>query len=366
MTTAIVLNEAEKKAIAEYIEAFRAYMATDQFQKDNTDRRERVAFFKRELPSKLDTFSEADVETIVKQLWASRIWGNKDYLTQKIIESNGIDVLREQIRRLIETGDPEKTYAEFLKEVNGLGPASTTEILTYLYPERCGIWNRQAREALEALGITRYVDPEKYRLSTSEYRTFNRLLRAIAGELESAAIAQEIDLLFVDFFLYEVAQAAKSGIPSGDTTKVVKPLSPADFDHNEIRDLLADIGISLGFAVDTEVRIAHGAQVDVVWRARIANLGLVTYVFEVHRAGSIDSLILNLQKARSASSVQKVVAVSDQAQLDKIRKECEGLPEEFRRALRLWEVSDVLETGEHLQSVMTSISNLDLIEGTVA
>ncbi len=366
MTKAIALNDVEKRTVAHYVEAFRAYMATDRFQKDNADRRERVSFFQRELPGRLDTFSEADVETIIKQLWASRIWGNKDYLTQKIIESNGIDALKEQIAGLFATDDPEKTYAEFLKEVNGLGPASTTEILTYLYPERCGIWNRQAREGLKLLGLTNHVSPDKYRLSVGEYRTFNRLLGAIAGELKSAGIGDDIDLLFVDFFLYEVAQAPKPVTPGDGTKKVVKPLPSADFDHNEIRDLLADIGISLGFAVDTEVRIAHGAQVDVVWRARIANLGLVTYVFEVHRAGSIDSLILNLQKARSASSVQKVVAVSDQAQLDTIRKECEGLPEEFRRVLRLWEVSDVLETGEHLQRVMTSISNLDLIEGTVA
>jgi len=79
----------------------------------------------------------------------------------------------------------------------------------------------------------------------------------------------------------------------------------------------------------------------------------------------MDSLILNLQKARSAPSVQKVVAVSDEAQLDRIRKECDGLPEGFRRSLRFWEVLDVLETGEHLQKAMASIDALDLIEGTV-
>ena len=347
--------------MAQYTDAFEAYMATDQFRKDSIDRRDRVTFFQKELPKRLDQFSEADVETIVKQLWASRIWGNKDYLTQKIIDNNGIDNLREQFGRLIETSDPEASYLRFLREVNGLGPASTTEILTYLYPDRCGIWNRQAREALQALGITEYVDPEKYRLSTREYRVFNKLLKAIADQLEAAGAAEDIDLLFVDFFLYEVAQCAKATADEVPTTKA-SPIPPDEFDHNEIRDLLADIGSGLGFDADTEVRIARGAQVDVVWRARIANLGLVTYVFEVHRAGSIDSLILNLQKAYSGSSVQKVVAVSDEEQLDRIRRECEGLPEEFRRALRFWEAADVLGTGNHLQKVMTSIGKLGLIE----
>jgi hypothetical protein len=78
----------------------------------------------------------------------------------------------------------------------------------------------------------------------------------------------------------------------------------------------------------------------------------------------MDSLILNLQKARTLS-VQRVVAVSDEGQLNKIRGECEGLPEGFRRALRFWEVLDVLEIGERLQKAMASIDALDLIEGTV-
>jgi hypothetical protein len=140
----------------------------------------------------------------------------------------------------------------------------------------------------------------------------------IGKQLKQAGIP-EVDLLLVDFFLYEVAQSVKVAVkPGGPLTS--STIKPEDFDHNEVRDLLADIGTSLGFDADTEVRIAHGAQVDVVWRARIANLGLVTYVFEVHRSGSMDSLILNLQKARGASSVQKVIAVSDEAQLDQIRE----------------------------------------------
>jgi len=52
-----------------------------------------------------------------------------------------------------------------------------------------------------------------------------------------------------------------------------------------------------------ERKVARGAQVDAVWQARIANLGVVTYVFEVQRHGSIDSLILNLQRAQNNPTV---------------------------------------------------------------
>lgn len=358
---AIELTTQQEQQIEQHVAAFKRYMASDTFHKDQADRRERVAFFQQQLPERLEEFSEADVIRIVKQLWASRMWGNKDYLAQKIIDDNGIDSLREQLRALTKSEDPEAAYARFLEAIKGLGPASTTEILTYLYPERCGIWNRQARGALRALGITNHLNLKKYKLSAREYRIFNRLLKAIAGELQRSGIP-DVDLLLVDFFLYEVAQRAKAAAEVEGTTPTIVSEEVSDFDHDEVRDLLADIGATLGFDADVEVQVAHGARVDVVWRARIANLGLVTYVFEVHRSGSMDSLILNLQKARSAPSVQKVTAVSSEDQLDRIRRECDGLPEGFRRALRFWDVSDVLQTSEHLQKAMASIDALDLIE----
>ena len=49
----------------------------------------------------------------------------------------------------------------------------------------------------------------------------------------------------------------------------------------------------------------------VVWRAKIGSLGAIEYVFEIHKKGSIKSLILNLQKASRSPTVQKVIAVSN-------------------------------------------------------
>ena len=117
----------------------------------------------------------------------------------------------------------------------------------------------------------------------------------------------------------------------------------------------------LGFETETEVTIAAGARVDVVWRSRIGNLGTVTYIFEVQSGGSIDSLILNLQKAKSNPTVQKIVAVSDDVQLAKIEKETDGLPGEFTKALAFWRISDVQTVSEHLQSAMSVIEKLGLV-----
>jgi hypothetical protein len=363
MDKPITLSAAQKAAVRRYVERFRRYMDTPEFQQDQEQRLKRVTFFQQKLPGLLEDLSETDVEALLSQLWATAAWGNKTYLAQKIVNDNGLQALRHQFKQLLTSDDPEEAYGQFLERIKGLGPASTTEILAYVHPDRCGIWNRRARDALRILGITDSVNTGKYHLSVQEYRTFNRLLQAIAEELRSAGIP-DVDLLMVDFFLYEITRLG----PEVGTGLVEKPTTPkiASFDHDEVRDLIAQIGTSLGFDTDLEVKIAHGAKVDVVWRARIANLGIVKYVFEVHRSGSIDSLLLNLQKARSAHSVQKVIAVSDEEQLEQIRRECEGLPEEFRRALRFWPVSDVVQTADLLQRVMESIGRLGLIEDTAA
>ncbi len=52
-------------------------------------------------------------------------------------------------------------------------------------------------------------------------------------------------------------------------------------------------------------------------------------------------LLLTFQKATCRVTVQKVVTISDQHQLEKIAKECEELPEEFRKTLAYWPVDDV-------------------------
>ena len=348
---AISLTPEQKRAIKTHLQAFRRYAASEQFQKDQEERLSRVSYFQRELPGRVAELSEADMDELITMLWASRMFGNKQYLVQKVISDNGIEKLRRELKLLLDTSSPAAArYERFLKEVKRLGPASVTEMLCYIQPESCGIWNQKARQALKILKLDNYVNPDKYRLSGEEYETFNQVLYAISEELKAAQF-QDVDLLFVDYFLYEVSQTTPEPVPE-----------PGEWDHDEIRDLVQSIGVMLGFDAEAEVQVGHGARVDVVWRARIGNLGLVTYVFEVHKTGSIDGLLLNLQKAKSSPTVQKVVAVSDETQLEKIKRESEGLPEEFRRALGFWRVEEAQKVGEDLQSAIEIINRLGLVQ----
>ena len=115
----------------------------------------------------------------------------------------------------------------------------------------------------------------------------------------------------------------------------------------------------LGFESRSEVKITTGAIVDVVWEARIGNMGKAIYVFEVQSKGSIDSLILNLRKAQSNPAVQAVVAVSDESQLSKIIKESTGVIEE--KSLRTWDIEDVIKVYDSLVRAHESINKLSLV-----
>jgi hypothetical protein len=132
------------------------------------------------------------------------------------------------------------------------------------------------------------------------------------------------------------------------------------FDHDEIRDYIRDIGLGLGFDAETEKRMSHGVKVDVVWRIQIAKLGVINYVFAVQSRGSLDSLMMNLQKAKSNPNVQKSIVVSDKEELKLVQEEVSGLPEELRKSISLWDVEDVTHTHEHLSEALKDIKRLDL------
>ncbi|MBO3809371.1 MAG: hypothetical protein FGF50_07240, partial [Candidatus Brockarchaeota archaeon] len=57
--------------------------------------------------------------------------------------------------------------------------------------------------------------------------------------------------------------------------------------------------------------------------------------------GSIDSLILNLQRAKNNPTVQKLVVVANTKDLKRIREEVESLSEDFRKSLVYLEAKDV-------------------------
>lgn len=337
---------------------FHEFIKSVDFRKEMSSRNKRREFVLRILDqSELKNMDEIVFGEIISNLWASRIWGNKDYLVQKIIDDNGIDKIRTQFYDLLYgKGLFKERFDKVIKEIKGLGPSSLTEILCLFNSEKFSIWTDRVRKALSILKFNN-LPLKKYHISGEEYENINETLMLIAKKLRDLDMS-DADLLAVDYFLYEIWYSEKE-------KKEIKEKAiqeSFEFDHDEVRDFVKEIGVQLGFETDIEKPIATGSRVDIVWRAKIANLGVVTYVFEVHKKGSIDSLILNLQKALNNPTVQKIIAISNKEQIEKISQEVKSLPENFRKSLTFWEVFDVIKTHEKLSEVMLSINKLELVK----
>ncbi|MBQ8814611.1 MAG: hypothetical protein IJZ85_08970 [Lachnospiraceae bacterium] len=254
------------------------------------------------------------------------IWGNKKYVVDKLITDNGFDNVKKQLVDLLYSDTAiEKRWDAFLKNVKGLGPATISELLTYVNPQEYVIFNKTTVLCYAYLDIPD-MPKYNYQYTGKKYAEVCNIAKEIANLLVESG-EKDADLLAVDYFLWDeiLPLAEKKG--SGDKTQeapvAVKPVSAKDTKslHDEMKEKLVAIGELLSFESRAEVRITDGVVVDAVWEAKIGNMDKAIYVFEVQSKGSIDSLILNLKKAQNNAAVQAVVAVADEEQLAKIIKE---------------------------------------------
>lgn len=173
---------------------------------------------------------------------------------------------------------------------------------------------------------------------------------------EDAVLDDLFEFDYLLFFISVEFQEKETSVPSAAM------FLEEDFSHDAIIEQLLELGDGLGFDVTKEFGVAHGARVDVLWQSRIANLGTISYAFEVHRHGSKDSAILNLQKViHQDPSVQKVVLVSSENELDAFRREIAFLPEEFRNAVGYFEVNSLQLALNHLRSLKSILKSLGLL-----
>ena len=327
------------------------------------ERRERRKFYQSYTKEKLLAMTEEEFLEYISKLWAMLIWGNKKYVVDKLIEDNGFVHLKKQLVELLYGDVPiEKRWDDFLKSVKGMGPATISELLTYVNPQEYVIFNRTTILSfayLEIPGMPKY----NYQYTGKKYKEVCHIAKEIEVALSSLGVVDN-DLLMVDYFLWdEVLPFAENKEADGMQMEKISSetvmAKESKSVHDEIKEKLVAIGELLGFESRAEVRIAAGAVVDAIWEAKIGNMGMAIYVFEVQSKGSIDSLILNLKKAQNNAAVQAVVAVADEEQLARIIKESKGVIEE--KDLRTWESEEVLAVHDALVRAHESINKLALV-----
>jgi len=341
--------------------------SNDDYYRENWQEREDRKNYYRSFDKKKILDMEADdLLEYISKLWSMLIWGNKKYVVDKLVADNGLEHLKKMLAELLYgNSSVEERWDNFLKSIKGLGPATISELLSYADPDEYVIFNRNTISCFSYLEIPS-MPKHTYQQTGKKYVEVCAVAKKIAKALKTAG--EDADLLMVDYFLWdEILPLVEKGEVSEKSNETIKLKSiserakdvEAKSLHDEIKEKLVSVGEFLGFESRAEVPIGTGAVVDVVWEAKIGNMGKAIYVFEVQSKGSIDSLILNLRKALNNPAVQAVVAVADEGQLSKILKESKGVidPED----LRTWESDDVLAVYDALARAHESINKLALV-----
>lgn len=350
-----------QSAIAEFITKKKTNAS---YYDDNWDeRKERKNFYQSFNKAKLQAMTSDEFSEYIGKLWSMLIWGNKKYVVDKLIDDNGFDNLKKQLVELLYGLSPvESRWNTFLKTVKGLGPATISELLTYVNPQEYMIFNKTTVLCFSYLDIPD-MPKYNYQYTGQKYVEVCGIAKEIAKALAATGV-EDSDLLAVDYFLWDevlpfAEKKTQAPVQVKHTDEKSITMKESKSLHDEIKEKLVAIGELLGFESRSEVHITTGAVVDAVWEAKIGNMGKAIYVFEVQSKGSIDSLILNLKKAQSNAAVQAVVAVADQEQLAKIIKESKGVIDE--KSLRAWNSEDVLAVYDALARAHESINKLALV-----
>lgn len=307
---------------------------------------------KRFAKDSLQEIDEGTLRELIQMLWAFVGWTNKDYLVEEMMRS-GLDKIRNAFDYLLYSNEPLEKRFDRAKEIRMLGAAGISEILIHFNREQHAIWNRRARAGLIKIGVPTESLPKSKQISGSQYADYCFTVEKVLREVKN--LNPEIkDLFDLDFFLYYLAVEAPE--------TVIEPVDRSDFDHDTAIEQLLELGDGLGFEIEKEFTVAAGCRIDALWRSRIANLGTISYAFEVHRRGSRDSAILNLQRVlRNDPSIQKVVLVSLESELEAFKREIASLQEDFRNAVGYLEVQELELALEQIGLLKDILRNVGLL-----
>ena len=335
-------------------------LSKTQSLSDLNERNERENFYRSYTYEKIINMDEDEFYEYISKLWAMIIWGNKHYIIDKYISDNGFDHLKKSIANLLYGSEPiEQRWDNFKDNIKGFGPAMMSELLCYVNPNEYMIWNTTAANAYKNLEI-KGIPKHNYQITGKKYVELTKYSKEIQ-EIILEKYNRKENLLFVDCFFWdclrEVPEDKDENSVKADTVVNNKSY------HNEIVDYIKNIGTLLGYNTNLKGNIKDSGKIaNAVWEFNVGNLGKIKYVFEVQDSGSIDSLIVSLMNASQDISVQAVVAVSDEDQINKIKKHCNNIKDNFNGKLKFWNINEIEKAYSELSSSMEIINKAINVE----
>jgi len=246
------------------------------------------------------------------------------------------------------------------ENVHMIGAASISELLAHHDHNTYPIWNQRSKDGLLQLGVNQDDLPKSKNISGKQYAEFCEIVRDLFDDIREV-YPDCNDLFELDFLLYFLSSETdvldvEASEPATETVQETD-----DFVHDDVIEQVLELGDGLGFEVEKEYSVLSGCRIDALWRTRIANLGTISYAFEVHHKGSRDSAILNLQRVNRDASIRKVIIISNEEELEKFRDMIESLGEDFRNAVGYFRVSDLQSAIDHLDSLKDILNKMGLL-----
>lgn len=337
---------------------FKAWLETDEGKQFALERNMKDNFIKDNFSAEeIDKLDEGILRLLVDLLWSLAGWNNKDWLVSQILKS-GLPKVKEAFKTLLYSDKPLAERFNQMQEIDRMGSATVSEILAHFDNDNYAIWNRRAKSSLIKIGIDENELPKLSQLSGSQYEEYVKLVKD-CWEKVSKSYPEITDLLKFDFLLYYISILAEEKVEE----ELFKVEAEEKFDHKATIEQILQLGSSLGFAVRDEERVSIGCQIDAVWRSTIANLGTITYAFEVQSQGSRDSAILNLQRISLADpTVQKVLFVAVDSEIEKIKAEISSLHKEFQDSVGYFSVKDLQEALAHQEALKRILTSTGLMK----
>ena len=180
--------DTQKLSIA--IQAFIKKQSTNAayYEENWNERKERKAYYQSFTKDKLLAMTEEDFLEYISRLWAVLMWGNKKYVVDKLIEDNGFSTLKKQLADLLYgSASVEKRWDIFLKSVKGMGPATISELLSYMNPQEYIVFNKTTILCYGYLGIPN-MPKYNYQYTGKKYTEVCAVAKEIASSLKKQAL----------------------------------------------------------------------------------------------------------------------------------------------------------------------------------
>jgi hypothetical protein len=176
----------------------------------------------------LPGITEHEFIELYKKLWASNMWGNKDwYVKNKLILPNGLEKIKRELSNLLyNSEDFIFRYNSFKKYISGFGVSSLSEILHLLFPDKFCLWNDKPKTVLPFLKLN--ILPErffKYQIGTGEeYYQCVQALSSIKYEAARFGIKDFIDLDILLWYIYKdlIPRESKLAKPLEEKEEIMK------------------------------------------------------------------------------------------------------------------------------------------------